>query len=51
MTGSQICEVDKSNTEAEKEAEKHKLICKPSGSSLKIGTNRAEMARMKGQSS
>ena len=44
ITGSQRCEVDSGNTEAEKEAEKHKLICKDSGSGLKIGTNPAEMA-------
>ena len=44
VTGSQRCEVDKSNTEAEKETEKHKLICKTSGSGLKVGGNGAEMA-------
>jgi hypothetical protein len=43
ITGSQRCEVDKNNTEAETETEKHKLICKPSGGSLEIGTNTAEM--------
>jgi hypothetical protein len=45
VTGSQLCEVDKTNTEAEKEEEKHALICKPSGGSgtLKIGGNKAEM--------
>jgi len=44
VTGSQRCEVDKSNTEAEKETEKHKLICKTSGSDLNVGSNGAEMA-------
>lgn len=44
VTGSQLCEVDSSNTEAETETEKHKLICKFSGSSLKIGENKAEMS-------
>ena len=39
VTGSQLCEVDSNNTEAEKEAEKHKLICKASGSSLEAGQN------------
>lgn len=43
ITGSQICEVDSSNAVAETEAEKHKLICKTSGSNLSIGTNPAEM--------
>jgi len=42
ITGSQLCEVDSSKTEAETEAEKHKLICKASGG-LKIGTNPAEI--------
>jgi len=44
VTGSQRCEVDSSNTEAEKETEKHKLICKTSGSDLNVGSNGAEMA-------
>jgi hypothetical protein len=44
VTGSQLCEVDSSKTEAETEAEKHKLICKASGSSnLMIGGNPAEI--------
>jgi hypothetical protein len=37
VIGSQLCEVDSSNTAAEKEATTHKIICKPSGSSLEIG--------------
>jgi len=42
VTGSQVCEVDKGNTEAETEAATHKIICKnPVG--LKIGGNKAEM--------
>jgi len=45
VTGSQRCEVDSSNTEAEKETEKHKTICKTSGGSLEIGVgNPAEVA-------
>jgi len=44
ITGSQLCEVDSSRTAAETEAEKHKLICKASGSTnLAIGTNPAEI--------
>jgi hypothetical protein len=43
VTGSQLCEIDKGNAEAEAEAEKHKIICKTSGSGLKIGGNKAEM--------
>jgi hypothetical protein len=43
VTGSQLCEIDKANTEAEAEVVSHKIICKTSGSSLKIGTNPAEM--------
>lgn len=44
ITGSQLCEVGSSNTEAETEAEKHKLICKASGSTnLAIGGNPAEI--------
>jgi hypothetical protein len=43
VTGSQLCEIDNSNAEAETEAEKHKIICKTSGSGLKIGSNPAEM--------
>jgi hypothetical protein len=37
VTGSQLCEVDSSNSAAETEASTHKIICKTSGSSLKIG--------------
>jgi hypothetical protein len=45
VTGSQLCEVDSSKTEAETEAEKHKLICKVSGSSnLRIGGNPVEIS-------
>jgi hypothetical protein len=44
VIGSQLCEIDKANTEAEIEAIAHKIICKTSGSSLKIGGNKAEMA-------
>lgn len=43
ISGTQTCEVDKSNTEAEKEAKEHKLICKTSGSALELGENEAEM--------
>jgi hypothetical protein len=43
VTGSQRCEVDSSNTEAETEATTHKLKCTPAGGSLAIGTNTAEM--------
>jgi hypothetical protein len=45
VTGSQLCEVDSSKTAAEAEAEKHKLICKASGSTnLAIGGNPVEIA-------
>ena len=37
VTGSQLCEVDSSNTTAETEAATHKIICKYAGSSLKVG--------------
>jgi len=37
VTGSQLCEVDSSNSAAEKEEPAHKIICKTSGSSLKVG--------------
>jgi len=37
VTGSQLCEVDSSNSAAEKEEPTHKIICKTSGSSLKVG--------------
>ena len=43
VTGSQLCEVDSSNTAAEKEATSHKIICKYAGSSLKVG-GKAEIA-------
>jgi hypothetical protein len=44
ITGSQLCEVDSGKTEAETETEKHKLICKASGSTnLAIGGNPAEI--------
>jgi hypothetical protein len=43
ITGSQICEIDKGNAEAEAEATTHKIICKISGGSLKIGGSIAEM--------
>lgn len=43
VIGSQRCEVDSSNTEAETEAATHKLICKYAGSSLEVG-GKAEMA-------
>jgi hypothetical protein len=43
VTGSQLCEVDKNNAETEAEAITHKILCKTSGSSLKIGGNKAEM--------
>src|ERR1039458_5517289 len=43
VVGSQICEIDKTNAEAETEATTHKLVCKTSGGSLKIGENKAEM--------
>jgi hypothetical protein len=37
VTGSQLCEVDGSNSAAEKEEPTHKILCKTSGSSLKVG--------------
>jgi hypothetical protein len=43
VIGSQICEIDKANTEAETEATTHKLVCKASGVNLRIGENKAEM--------
>jgi hypothetical protein len=43
VTGSQLCEVDSSNTAAETEAATHKIICKYAGSSLKVG-GKAEIA-------
>jgi hypothetical protein len=43
VKGSQLCEVDSGNTAAETEAATHKIICKPSGSSLEIGSSPAEI--------
>jgi hypothetical protein len=43
VIGSQTCELDKANAEAETESTTHKIICKTSGGSLKIGTNPASM--------
>jgi len=43
VVGSQVCEIDKANTEAEAEALTHQIICKTSGGSLKIGGSGAEM--------
>ena len=43
ISGSQLCEIDKANTEAETEALTHKIICKASGGSLTLGSNTAEM--------
>ena len=43
VIGSQLCEIDKGNAEAELEATAHKTICKISGSGLKVGGNKAEM--------
>jgi hypothetical protein len=43
VSGSQLCEVDKTNIEAETLAVAHKIICKTSGSGLKLGGNKAEM--------
>jgi hypothetical protein len=37
VKGSQLCEVDTSNTIAETEAKTHNLICKNSGSTLEVG--------------
>jgi hypothetical protein len=37
VKGSQLCEVDGSNTAAETEAGTHKIVCKTSGSSLEMG--------------
>jgi hypothetical protein len=42
VSGSQVCEIDTSNTEAETEAATHKMKCTTSGG-LAIGTNPAEM--------
>jgi hypothetical protein len=42
VSGSQVCEVDTSNTEAETEATTHKMKCVATGG-LEIGTNPAEM--------
>lgn len=43
ITGSQLCEIDSSNTAAETEAASHKIVCKTTGSSLKLGSSKAEM--------
>ena len=43
VAGSQVCEVDSSNSVAETEATTHKIVCKYSGSSLEVG-GKAEMA-------
>jgi hypothetical protein len=43
ISGSQLCEIDTSNAEAEVEVATHKIICKTSGGSLKLGENKAEM--------
>jgi hypothetical protein len=43
ITGSELCELDESNPAAETESLTHKLICKNSGSSLKLGSNKAEI--------
>lgn len=42
VSGSQVCEIDTSNTEAETEMPTHKMKCTASGG-LAIGTNPAEM--------
>lgn len=42
VSGSQVCAIDTSNTEAETEATTHKMKCTASGG-LEIGTNPAEM--------
>jgi hypothetical protein len=42
VSGSQVCEIDTSNTEAETEATTHKIKCVATGG-LKIGTNPAEI--------
>jgi hypothetical protein len=42
VSGTQVCEVDTGNTEAETEAAAHKMKCTASGG-LKIGTNPADM--------
>lgn len=41
VTGSQTCAVDSSDAEAKTEAATHKLICKTTGSKLKLGGNTA----------
>ncbi len=42
VTGSQKCEADKTNAEAETEKASHSIICKPTGSNLKLGSEKAE---------
>jgi hypothetical protein len=44
ISGSQLCELDSSNTEAEAETATHKINCSASGGSLKIGGNLAEIS-------
>jgi hypothetical protein len=44
ITGTQLCEIDKGNAEAETSATTHAIICKVAGSGLKLGGNKAEMA-------
>jgi hypothetical protein len=41
ITGSQTCEVDKTNAEAETLAADHKIICSTTGSKLKLGPEKA----------
>jgi hypothetical protein len=43
ITGTQLCEIDKGNAEAETSATAHAIICKVAGSGLKLGGNKAEM--------
>jgi hypothetical protein len=44
VKGSQTCELDKTNAEAWKENTTHKVICKTSGSELKLGTAKAKFS-------
>lgn len=41
IKGSQTCEIDKDNAEAEEGKEEHEIICKTSGSNLKLGPESA----------
>jgi predicted regulator of Ras-like GTPase activity (Roadblock/LC7/MglB family) len=43
ISGTQRCEIDSANSEAETEALTHKVICNTSGGGLKLGGNKAEM--------